>query len=298
MKNKPFKNLLLIGRAGIEGVPETLLALLACLKDTPSTVFIESSTALLIDAPTYPLLTLGGLKNHAIDLIVVVGGDGSLLNASHTAVRHQIPILGVNRGRLGFLTDIHPNALESIKAVLLGDYQSEPRFLLEASLWQQDTQLDHALALNDVVILPGKESHMIEFEVYIDGQFVCYQHADGLITSTPTGSTAYALSGGGPILHPRLSAIALVPMFPHNLNSRPIVVPGDAAITLKVTKHKASSPNLSADGQARIGIPPGAHVTIKQHDKALTLIHPLDYTYYERLRSKLGWEKPIIKIPR
>ena len=163
------------------------------------------------------------------DLLITVGGDGSLLKAARIASRRQIPILGINRGKLGFLTDIKPDCLNTILPVLQGQFKTEQRLLLEATIGDYQST-----ALNDVVLLPGDIAHMITFTLEVDGQFVATQRADGLIIATPTGSTAYALSGGGPILHPTSNAVTLVPMFPHTLSSRPLVIPQQKTIRITI----------------------------------------------------------------
>ena len=155
------------------------------------------------------------------------------------------------------------------------------------------TSLGQDDALNEVAIIPDAIPHMIEFEIYINDQFVCSQDSDGLIIATPTGSTAYALSGGGPILHPQLDAIVLVPMFPHSLNSRPIVVEGNSRITIIISPNNLTSPRISCDGRAYITTPPGCHINIHKKAQPLHLIHPVDYDYYEALRSKLHWGKKL-----
>jgi len=205
----------------------------------------------------------------------------------------EIPILGINRGSLGFLTDILPSQLEKIKAILEGKFILEKRFLLTATVTSNNKIISQDDALNEVALIPDAIPHMIEFEIYIDKQFVCSQNSDGLIIATPTGSTAYALSGGGPILHPQLDAIVLVPMFPHSLNNRPIVVQGQCEISIIVSPNNDTSPRLSCDGRAYLNAEPGSEITIRKKPKTLHLIHPLDYSYYETLRSKLHWGKKL-----
>lgn len=184
------------------------------------------------------------------DLVVVVGGDGSMLGAARALARHKVPVLGINRGSLGFLTDIRPDELEAkVGEVLDGQYIVESRFLLDAQVRRGIDSMGQGDALNDVVLHPGKSTRMIEFELYIDGQFVCSQKADGLIVATPTGSTAYALSAGGPIMHPKLDAIVIVPMYPHMLSSRPIVVDGNSELKIVVSPNMQIYPQVSCDGQ-------------------------------------------------
>ncbi|MHB1948357.1 MAG: NAD(+) kinase [Gammaproteobacteria bacterium] len=288
-----FKTIGIIGRIKTPGVKETLKALVDYLLSLNKKILIETESALSLNYPE-PLLTIEREQlGKNCDLLIVVGGDGSLLNAAHAVVEDEIPVLGINRGSLGFLTDILPTELEKIKDILDGKYLLEKRFLLTTTIKLQDDVIGHDDALNEVAIIPDAVPHMIEFEVYIDNKFVYSQDSDGLIIATPTGSTAYALSGGGPILHPQLDAIVLVPMFPHSLNNRPIVVEGNREITIIISPNKATSPRLSCDGRAYINTPPGSRVMIKKKAKLLHLIHPLDYNYYETLRSKLHWGKKL-----
>ncbi|NKB47280.1 MAG: NAD(+) kinase [Legionellales bacterium] len=273
-----------------EGVNETLHILAELLTSLQLTVQLEMETAQFFDLPL-PTIELNQL-NADHDLVVVVGGDGNLLSAARTAVEAGIAVCGINRGHLGFLTDIAPDeAASKIQQVLEGDYLEESRFLLNTLMMQDEQVVFQGLALNDVVLTLGDEPHMIDFSIYINDKFVCDQRADGIIVATPTGSTAYALSGGGPILHPTLNAVVLVPMFPHKLSSRPIVVEGDSCITLKIHEHNPCAANLSCDGHDKITVAPGKTIKISKHLQQLRLIHPLNYNYYETLRSKLGWER-------
>ncbi|MGD8177191.1 NAD(+) kinase [Marinimicrobium sp. ARAG 43.8] len=224
------------------------------------------------------------------DLVIVVGGDGSMLSGARALVNSGVPLLGVNRGRLGFLTDITPDDIEQkVAEVLAGQYVAEQRFLLDTEVRRRGQLISAGDALNDVVLHPGELIRMLEFELYVDDHFVTSQRSDGMIVSTPTGSTAYALSGGGPILHPRLDAIGLVPMNPHTLSSRPMVVPGDSHIKILVGEYNNASPQVTCDGQLHFRIHPGDEVVIRKKPKQLTLIHPLNHNFYERCRSKLGW---------
>ncbi len=224
------------------------------------------------------------------DLIIVVGGDGSLLDAARAVVDNGVPVVGVNRGRRGFLTDISPQALtQSLEPLLAGKYQEEHRFLLEMELQRDNEVIAQSMALNDVVIYSGDIARMIEFEVIIDKLVVYRQRSDGLITSTPTGSTAYALSGGGPILHPTLNAIALVPMHPPMLTSRPIVVDSKSTIEIHIMPDNLLNPRLSCDGQVHFNALPNDRIIISRKAKELRLLHPTDYDYYHTLRTKLGW---------
>ncbi|BDH44839.1 NAD kinase [Salmonella enterica subsp. enterica serovar Choleraesuis] len=227
------------------------------------------------------------------DLAVVVGGDGNMLGAARVLARYDIKVIGINRGNLGFLTDLDPdNALQQLADVLEGQYITEQRFLLEAQVCQKDCQSRLSTAINEVVLHPGKVAHMIEFEVYIDEKFAFSQRSDGLIISTPTGSTAYSLSAGGPILTPSLDAITLVPMFPHTLSARPLVINSSSTIRLRFS-HRRSDLEISCDSQIALPIQEGEDVLIRRCDYHLHLIHPKDYNYFNTLSSKLGWSKKL-----
>jgi NAD+ kinase len=230
------------------------------------------------------------------DLIIVVGGDGSLLGAARTLARFDVPVLGVNRGRLGFLTDVSPDEIEQrVGEVLDGHYHIEKRFLLDATVKHNGEPIGVADALNDVVVNSGTSAKMIEFELYIEGEFVYRQRSDGLIISTPTGSTAYSLSGGGPIMHPRLDAIVLVPMFPHTLTSRPIVVDGNSEIKMVICDSNLAQVPVTCDGQVNLNAQPGDVVYIHKKPHKLKLIHPLNHSFYASCRDKLGWSTSLIE---
>ncbi len=289
MRNKAFKKIALMGRQRHNGIVETLLTLYRHLQTRDCQAVFEYETALHVSEQTLPNVPSDQLHKTS-DLIIVVGGDGSLLHAAHIAVSQNLPVLGVNRGRLGFLTDIYPDELSKIDQVLAGEYSEEQRFLLSAQIMRNNQIIAQTQALNDIVLLPGAVVHMIEFNISINQQFVCHQRADGIIIATPTGSTAYALSGGGPILHPQLEAIVLVPMFPHTLTNRPIVVSADSLISIQISDNNDIAPSVSGDGQARIRIERGDSLHIRKHPTPLRLIHPIDYNYFQTLRTKLHWQ--------
>ncbi len=287
-----FHTVGIIGRISSPGVKETLLALIDYLAKIKQAFVIEAETASFCTDCAAPCVPREALSSHC-QLLIVIGGDGSLLRAVGAMVDNPIPVLGINRGRLGFLTDILPDELEKIGLILSGQYKLEKRFLLEATVTHQGDVIGQSAALNEIALIPDLTPHMTEFEIYIDNEFVCSQDSDGVIIATPTGSTAYALSGGGPILHPALDAMVIVPMFPHTLSIRPLVVEGDRHIRLFVTQHNDATPRLTCDGQGLIHVPPGSEVTIKKKREPLQLIHPLDYSYYASLRSKLHWGRKV-----
>lgn len=293
MMASAFKTIGLVGRYRDQGteIIASLKVLLSYLEKHQYKIIFDEETTRELRDHSHTHFPLNELGAHC-DLIIVVGGDGSLLNAARYAAPHGTPVLGINRGRLGFLTDIHPDNIEKeVTQVLEGHYIEEARFLLQSSVNIDGQHQVLDTSLNDVVLSPGSNPHMIEFEINIDHQFVCKQRADGLIIATPTGSTAYALSGGGPILHPQLDAIALVPMFPHTLSSRPIVVAGNSHIEVLITSNNEYAPKLSCDGHAHVSIPPKGKIIIQKYPHLLRLIHPKHYHYFETLRTKLGWEK-------
>ena len=284
-----FKNIGIIGRLGSVQVVETLKRLKQFLLSRHLHVILEEPLAQLL--PGHGLQVCNRkMMGEICDLVIVVGGDGSMLGAARALARHNVPVLGVNRGSLGFLTDIQPDNLEEqVGEVLEGKYIVESRFLLEMTIKREGEVIGRAGALNEVVLHPGKATRMIEFELFIEGQFVYSQRSDGLIVATPTGSTAYALSGGGPIMHPRLDALVLVPMFPHTLSSRPIVIDGNSELKIVIGRNNPTYPQLSCDGQVHITAAPGDTVTVHKKPYKLRLIHPLNHNYYEVCRTKLGW---------
>ncbi|MGR2737789.1 NAD(+) kinase [Billgrantia sp. Q4P2] len=292
-EHEGFKNIGLIGRLGSTKVVETLKRLLRFLDERGLHVIVEDRTAtVLLDHghPEASRRTLGEL----CDLVVVVGGDGSLLGAARTLCHSGTLMLGVNRGRLGFLTDISPDELEErVGQVLDGQFEVEERFLLDAELYRDGTLVGSGDALNEVVLHPGKAVRMIEFELFIDKQFVCSQRSDGLIMATPTGSTAYALSGGGSIMHPKLDVIELVPMFPHTLSSRPIVIDAASEIHVHIGETNQTYPHISCDGQTRAVAKPDDILVVRRKPQRVQLVHPLGHNFYEVLRSKLGWSNRL-----
>ncbi|MBP9955722.1 NAD(+) kinase [Geopseudomonas guangdongensis] len=284
-----FRNIGIIGRLGSSQVLDTIRRLKRFLVERHLHVILEDSIAEMLPGHGMQTCTRK-LMGEICDLVIVVGGDGSLLGAARAMARHGTPVLGINRGSLGFLTDIRPDELEAkVSEVLEGRYLMESRFLLEGLVRRGDELIGQSDALNDVVLHPGKSTRMIEFELYINGQFVCSQKSDGLIVATPTGSTAYALSAGGPIMHPKLDAIVIVPMYPHTLSSRPIVVDGNSELKVVVSPNLQIYPQVSCDGQNHFTCAPGDTLTIRKKVQKLQLIHPVGHNYYEICRTKLGW---------
>lgn len=287
-----FKVIGIFGRVQSQEVKETLTCLIKYLQKLGQAIVVEEETATTLEDTSFERVTRDNLCKRC-NLLIVIGGDGSLLHAAHAIANEEIPVLGINRGRLGFLTDIMPQDLETIKAILDGKFILERRFFLTASVEHQQKVLGRSDALNEVALIPDSVPHMNEFEIYIDDQFVCSQHSDGVIIATPTGSTAYALSGGGPILHPQLDAIVVVPMFPHTLSIRPIVIEGNKRLTIKISPNNSTTPRITCDSQDFINTPPGSLIHIEKKPQRLHLIHPIDYDYYATLRSKLHWGRKL-----
>lgn len=289
MPTEQFRNIGLIGRLGSALVIDTLRRLKKYLVERGAHVILEEKTAAVIPGHGTQISSKANM-GEICDLVIVVGGDGSLLDAARALARSRTPVLGVNRGRLGFLTDISPYEVEArVGEVLDGKYFSEQRFLLDVLVTRDGHAVANGACLNDVVLHPGKATRMIEFELFIEGHFVYSQRSDGLIVATPTGSTAYSLSGGGPIMHPKLDALVLVPMFPHTLSSRPIVVDGNSEIKLVIGERNESYPVVTCDGQISLNTAPGDIVYVRKKPHRLNLIHPLNHNYYEICRTKLGW---------
>ncbi len=288
----PFKTIGIFGRVNNLGVLETLKTLIHYLQSLNQPILIEAETYKALDNLALPFCPCEDLATRC-DLLIVVGGDGSLLRATHNIIKNETPVLGINRGRLGFLTDILPAELEKIKAILMGKFILETRFLLTATVEYQGKILGKSDALNEVALIPDSVPHMNEFEIYINDQFVCSQNSDGFIIATPTGSTAYALSGGGPILHPALDAIVIVPMFPHTLSIRPIVIDANQQVSIVISPNNINTPRITCDSQETIATPPGSHIHIHKKAQQLHLIHPIDYDYYATLRSKLHWGRKL-----
>lgn len=224
------------------------------------------------------------------DLVIVVGGDGTLLGAARVLCSFDVPLIGVNVGRLGFLADISPQVMcEVVSCILNGNFDEEQRFLLEAHIGNITDVNKPELALNDVVLHKWNTPRMVEFEIYIDEHFVNIQHSDGLVIATPTGSTAYALSSGGPLLYPSLNALVLVSICPHTLSHRPLVVSGDSRIEVRICGDHYVNARVSCDGQKYLPLLAGQSVFIKKAAHPIRILHPSDHDYYKILRAKLGW---------
>ncbi len=227
---------------------------------------------------------------NSIDLAIVVGGDGTLLKAGRLLADKSVPVIGINLGRLGFLVDITPDEItKQLNQMLAGEYTLETRSLLHAEAFRGDKSLGESIAFNDVVLHVRNDIRMIEFTTHIDDSFVNTQRADGIVVATPTGSTAYSLSSGGPILHPSLNAVVLVPICPHTLSNRPIVVNNNSLINITLEENRDVAARVSFDGQSNIELQAGDNIVIRHKSHQLQLMHPKHYNFYHILRTKLGW---------
>jgi NAD+ kinase len=284
-----FKKIAIIGKymnqSALQLMQSDLTNLAKHLTATNIEVWIEEKTAQYVDLAGFKTTSLEKIGSQ-VDLMIVMGGDGTMLSVARSLIDDNVPLVGINRGRFGFLTDLRAeDMLEQLDKILSGDFTVEPRVMLTAQV-VRDGQLLHAnFALNDVVIKSGLR--LIELEVTIDHKFVHKQRADGLIVSTPTGTTAYALSAGGQILHPNLQAISLVPICPHTLSNRPIAVHSDSLI--EITLMQFDEAHLSFDGQFQVTLEVGDKIIVNRAEQTVSLLHPSDYCYFDMLRNKLNW---------
>jgi NAD+ kinase len=287
--SKSFKTIALIGKYKSPEIAEPLLELARYLEARGVEVMIDRLTASHIGDCRYPALPLEELGARA-DLAVVLGGDGTMLNIARTFAPFSAALVGVNQGRLGFLTDISLDTMfETIGDILDGKYVVEDRMLLSAEIYSDSEAVFDVLAFNDVVVSKGVRGSMIEFEVHIDGEPIYTQRSDGLIVATPTGSTAYALSAGGPILHPALRVMSLVPVCPHTLSNRPIVISSDS--TVEIVVHSADDPRAHFDSHSHFELQEGDRIRIRRYAHDISLLHPVGHSYYAMLRQKLKWNR-------
>jgi NAD+ kinase len=286
-----FNKIGIIGRTTIPGVQDIILNLLADLHQLAVAVYLEATTANSIKQHQAMILPAEELGANC-DLVIVVGGDGSMLNAARILAHFQVPVLGINKGNLGFLTDINPGNLSEIDKILAGQLQIEQRFLLQATVKHNEKIINkNNCALNEIAIIANVIPHMMEFSVTVNNSLITKQRSDGIIIATPTGSTAYALAAGGPIVHPTLNAITLVAMSPHSLNIRPVVISADEQLSISLANNSAA--RLVCDGKVCCTLPAASNITISKYPHKLQLVHPLNYDYFNTLRSKLHWGKKI-----
>ena len=285
-----FKTVALIGRYNTAEIAESLLGLADLLQQRGCAVLIEKETAGKIGKNGFPTGDYAAIGAQA-DLAVVLGGDGSMLSAARHLAAHGVPLVGVNQGRLGFMTDIAFSQMhETMELLLRGECTMEERIMLEARVLRGDKEIFSTQALNDIVVNKGATGRMIEFLVYIDGEFVYDLRSDGIIVATPTGSTAYSLSSNGPILQPNVPGIALVPVCPHTLSNRPITVSDRSVIEITI-KRRAIGARLHFDGQPHSELVADDKVIVRRAAHCIRFVHPPGYSYYAMLREKLHWSE-------
>jgi len=288
-----FKTVALVGRYQTEGVAGTLIAISDFLAQRGIRVLVDDETAQAIGAQVLESASIDEIGRHA-DLAIAVGGDGTMLGLARNLAPYGVPLVGINHGRLGFVTDI---PLEQWRAalgqILDGGYTSEDRSMLVARVLRDGSEVWHQVAINDVVVSRSSRAGMIELQVHVDGVYMYNQRADGLILATPTGSTAYALSANGPILHPRLAGVVLVPVAPQALSNRPIALPDDARIHISVVGGR--EPRVAGDMQIFSDLQIGDDIHVERAPYKAHFLHPSGYSYFATLRSKLNWhELPIL----
>lgn len=282
-----FETVALIGKYMNPESREQILTLARFLAERQIGIFIEEKTAQHCEIQGYTTVHINAIGAYA-DLAVVLGGDGTMLSVARALVDYQIPLVGINRGHFGFLTDLSTDSmLEEMGKILSGEFNTERRILLNASILRDGEVVSQGRAFNDVVVNKSGVARLIELEVNIDGQFVHRQRSDGLIVTTPTGTTAYSLSAGGPILHPTLDAIALVPICPHTLSNRPIAI--NSASRVEICLIHAVDAQINFDGQMQMSLQQGDKVVVQRAEKMVSLLHPLGHSHYNMLREKLHW---------
>lgn len=282
-----FKNIAVIGKYMNAETSEQVGVLARFLAEKKLGVIIEENTARQSMLTDYAVASIDDIGRD-VDLAIVLGGDGTMLTAARAFVDYATPLIGVNRGRFGFLTDLAAeNMLDGMAKILAGEFDKEDRMLLVASLERDGKEVSKGYALNDVVVNKNGVAKLIELEVYINGQFVHRQRSDGLIVSTPTGTTAYSLSAGGPILHPTLDAIALVPICAHTLSNRPIAI--NSASRVEITLMHAEDACVNFDGQLHSALLEGDKMIVQRAEQTITLLHPRGHSHFAMLREKLNW---------
>jgi NAD+ kinase len=286
---EPQQTIALVVRQNTAGIDEPVRAIVDFLREGGYRPVLEADTASYVQVPGVDAMTVeefGGQASAAI----VIGGDGTMLGIARRLARYKVPLIGINQGRLGFITDIPiERMLPALAEILSGKAKVEERTLLEARVVRDGVEIHCSVAVNDVVVARGTGAGMAELKVTVDGAFMYNQRSDGLIISTPTGSTAYALSAGGPLLHPTLAGIVLVPIAPHALSNRPIVVPDTSDIVVEIVNGRDISVNF--DMQTFTSLQHGDQIMISRSPNTITFLHPEGWSYYHTLREKLHWNE-------
>ena len=284
---QPFKNVAIFGKPRAEGIREPLAAIARIVEQKGLAPMFDAATRDLVGLKEYAGHTIEAIGKQA-DVAVVLGGDGTLLGVARALSRHRIPLIGINHGRLGFMTDIALDQMpEVLGSMLDGRYETDRRALLEAQVLRDGNTIFQGRAFNDVVVTRGASGGMVEFTVRVDGVTMYNQRADGIILATPTGSTAYALSANGPILHPSLAGLVLVPVAPQTLSNRPVALPDDSVVEIEITDDRDATAHF--DMQSYSLLAPGDVVRTQRSTDDIVLLHPVGYNYFATLRQKLHW---------
>lgn len=286
-----FRHVALIGKYHAHGSRSALESIAQFLGAQGCEVSIERDTAGNSGLTHYPVLDVAGIGAHC-DLGLVVGGDGTMLGIGRLLAQFGVPLIGINQGRLGFITDIASERYQqALEPMLRGEYEEDRRWMIQAKVVRDGLCVFNATAMNDVVVNRGATAGMVELRVEVDGRFVANQRADGLIIATPTGSTAYALSAGGPLLHPSIAGWVLVPIAPHNLSNRPIVLSDTGEITVEIVAGRDASANF--DMQSLATLLHGDRITVKRSEHQMRFLHPKGWNYFDTLRKKLHWNEGV-----
>ena len=284
-----FRHAALVGKYQARGIRDLLEDIAHFLVRQRLDVSIETETALNTGMGDYPVLTPEELGRQC-DLAIVVGGDGTMLGIARQLARHNLPLVGINQGRLGFITDIAAGTFaEALAPIIVGDYEIEHRTMLEGGVWRDGESIFHGIAMNDVVVSRGAASGMVELKIDVGDEFVANFRADGLIVASPTGSTAYSLSAGGPLLHPGIAGWVLVPIAPHALSNRPIVMPDSGEIGIEIVGGREVSVNF--DMQTLASLLHGDRIRVRRSVHQVRFLHPRGWSYYATLRRKLHWNE-------
>ena len=286
-----FRHVALIGKYHAQGSRFALESIAHFLSAQGCDVSIEQDTASNTGLTQFPILDVAGIGAHC-DLGLVVGGDGTLLGIGRLLARFGVPLIGINQGRLGFITDIAFDDYQTVlEPILRGEFEEDRRWMMQAKVVRDGHCVFNATAMNDVVVNRGATAGMVELRVEVDGRFVANQRADGLIIASPTGSTAYALSAGGPLLHPSIAGWILVPIAPHTLSNRPIVLSDSGEITVEIVSGRDASANF--DMQSLASLLHGDRITVRRSEYQMRFLHPKGWSYFDTLRKKLHWNEGV-----
>jgi len=287
-----FHHAAIVGKYQAQGIRPLLEEIAQFLVQLGLEVSFDAATALNTGVTDYEGLSPAELGRRC-DLGVVVGGDGTMLGIARELARHNLPLVGINQGRLGFITDVPLGQFrDTLRSMVAGDYEEEHRAMIDGGIWRDGEKIFDGLSLNEVVVSRGATASMVELRIDIGDEFVANLRADGLIVSSPTGSTAYALSAGGPIMHPGIGGLLLVPIAPHTLSNRPIVLPDDQEIHIEVVAGRDAS--ASFDMQSLASLLHGDQVRVRRSVHKVRFLHPRGWSYYATLRRKLRWHEGVV----